>query len=86
LKIILIAHPFHNTTPQHNINMDAKALEDNIKTLGVIDREYTPIGCLGVGGFGSVYLAQKVMSKHFVWLVDLYIPHVLYSYICLIIG
>jgi len=32
-------------------------LADTRRTLSAIDREYSILGCLGVGGFGSVFLA-----------------------------
>jgi len=32
---------------------------DTRRTLRVIDREYASLACLGVGGFGSVFLARK---------------------------
>jgi serine/threonine protein kinase len=39
--------------------MDAVDLAENRLTLGVIDREYTLVGCIGIGAFGSVFLARK---------------------------
>ncbi|KAL9185619.1 hypothetical protein ACHAXT_003396 [Thalassiosira profunda] len=44
--------------------MDARAhnalrIDDTRRTLAVIDRDYASVGCLGVGGFGSVFLARK---------------------------
>ncbi len=39
--------------------MDAEDLAENRLTLDIIDREYTPVGCIGIGAFGSVFLARK---------------------------
>lgn len=33
------------------------------RILAEIDREYTPVGCLGHGGFGSVFLAKKKSGR-----------------------
>jgi serine/threonine protein kinase len=39
--------------------MDAEDLAENRLTLDIIDRDYTPVGCIGIGAFGSVFLARK---------------------------
>ena len=39
--------------------MDAEDLAENRLTLYIIDRDYTPVGCIGIGAFGSVFLARK---------------------------
>ena len=41
----------------------ATHLNDTRQTLSIIDREYTSVGCLGIGGFGSVFLAQKKSGR-----------------------
>ena len=38
---------------------NATFLDDTRRTLNVIDRDYSPLGCLGVGASGSVFLAGK---------------------------
>ena len=43
--------------------MNAKDLADNTLTLGIIDREYKSLGCLGIGGFGRVFLASKQSGR-----------------------
>jgi serine/threonine protein kinase len=40
-------------------DQNAIYLADTRRTLSAIDREYSILGCLGVGGFGSVFLARK---------------------------
>lgn len=42
--------------------MDAEDLAENRLTLDIIDRDYTPVGCIGIGAFGSVFLARKTGS------------------------
>jgi len=37
----------------------ALLIDDARRTLALIDRDYSSVGCLGVGGFGSVFLARK---------------------------
>ena len=34
-------------------------MDDARRTLALIDRDYSSAGCLGIGGFGSVFLARK---------------------------
>ncbi|KAL7531101.1 hypothetical protein ACHAXR_003845, partial [Thalassiosira sp. AJA248-18] len=41
------------------LDRNAAFLDDTRRTLRLIDRDYSNVGCLGVGGFGSVFLGQK---------------------------
>lgn len=47
---------FYNLTPKMTTAETRDALES-------IDREYAPIGCIGIGGFGSVFLAKKKSGR-----------------------
>ena len=42
---------------------NATYLKDTQNTLSIIDRNYTTIGCIGIGGFGSVFLATKKSGR-----------------------
>jgi len=42
---------------------NATYLKDTQNTLSLIDRNYTTIGCIGIGGFGSVFLATKKSGR-----------------------
>ena len=45
------------------IQRNATYLKDTQNTLSIIDRNYTTIGCIGIGGFGSVFLATKKSGR-----------------------
>ena len=43
--------------------MDAEGLAENRLTLDIIDRDYSLVGCIGIGAAGSVFLAKKVSGR-----------------------
>jgi len=45
------------------MNRNALHLADTRRTLAAIDNEYTSIGCIGHGGFGDVFLAQRKSGR-----------------------
>ena len=45
------------------MNRNALNLADTRRTLATIDNDYTSIGCIGRGGFGDVFLAQRKSGR-----------------------